>query len=106
MRGNFAKTKAFFQWKELLSTDYTLSSGGGRDRSVGNLFGNIGLSHIEKAPSENKLSKAQKKAIRKMDEVILTKLSTHFTQWKLKTLLLRGSQQSQGTRTPQVTESE
>jgi len=107
MRGNFAKTKAFFSWKELLNTDYTLSSGGGLHRgdSIGTLFGNIGLSHIDKSTSENKLSKAQKKAIRKMDEVVLSNLSTHFTAWKLKTLLLRGSQQSRASTPAQVSNS-
>lgn len=56
-----------------------------------NLLSAIGLSRISRTGDGNKLSKLQKKAIRKMDEVVLTKMSAFFTQWKLKTLLLRGA---------------
>ena len=59
------------------------------------LFSSFGISMIEKKKETGKLTKQQKKAIRKMDEVVLTKLSAFFTQWKLKTLLLRGTKQAQ-----------
>ena len=58
------------------------------------LFSSFGISMIEKKKETGKLTKQQKKAIRKMDEVVLTKLSAFFTQWKLKTLLLRGTKQA------------
>lgn len=90
MQSNFAKTKAFFQWKELCNMNYTQNSSGGgvREENLENLLSSIGLSRISQ---NGKLSKLQKKAIRKMDEVVLTKMSAFFTQWKLKTLLLRGT---------------
>ena len=55
---------------------------------------NFGMSTIERK-SKSGLSKMQKKAIRRMDEAVLTQLSSFFTQWKLKTLLLRGTKQAQ-----------
>ena len=76
--------------------NYTHSSGGGGredySRNMENLLSSMGLSRI--STQNNKLSKLQKKAIRKMDEVVLTKMSAFFTQWKLKTLLLRGTKQN------------
>ena len=57
------------------------------------LFNSFGISSIGEKKEGYKLTKQQKKAIRKMDEVILTKLSAFFTQWKLKTLLLKGTKQ-------------
>ena len=58
-----------------------------------NMLTSFGISGIEKS-RKSMLSKMQKKAIRRMDEAILTKLSAFFTQWKLKTLLLKGTKQA------------
>ena len=59
------------------------------------LFSSFGIGSTgHKKEGSIKLTKQQKKAIRKMDEVVLTKLSAFFTQWKLKTLLLRGTKQA------------
>lgn len=111
MRANFAKTKAFFQWKELISANFTHSSGGEHAREdIGSLFSNLGITQLSKIYDQgSKLTKLQKKAIRKMDEATLTKLSAFFTQWKLKTLLLRGTKKAKIAESPdtyKVTEDE
>ena len=84
-----AKTKAFYQWRESINVNNTYSSGGNMTTML-----NFGMSTIERK-SKSGLSKMQKKAIRRMDEAVLTQLSSFFTQWKLKTLLLRGTKQAQ-----------
>ena len=86
---NQAKTKAFYQWRESVNVNNTYSSGGNRT----NMMLSFGLSTIERRKSN--LSKVQKKVIRRMDEALLTHISAFFTQWKLKTLLLRGTKQAQ-----------
>jgi len=94
MRGTVQKSKAFYMWREQCYGNFTYSSNGRDNReSVADLFNSLAISQLTKTKNNgtSKLSKKQKKAIRRMDEAILTKLSAYFTQWKLKTLLLRGT---------------
>ena len=94
IQANQAKTKAFYYWREGVNANLTNSSGNANNtQNMTNILASIGISTIENKPKSN-LSKVQKKAIKRMDEAVLTQISAFFTQWKLKTLLLRGTKQA------------